>query len=575
MVHKIEGGSPLRVSYVEVDIDSVNQIHSKLADVNVLLLPDEKNKKETRFSELDSVLSKISENMGANSILIVCGNAFDLMFVHASLSKQLKYQGWFAIKRNAIVEDGSETIPSSHFGALIHSKYDAALKHQKTRIKYSYCPTCKRTTKDYGGKKHTYHEYGTLMSDVWTDVSFDYSGDIRSLIQRFNDIFSIDEYSTLNVFDLRKCELNRTLLPVNDFSNYKKDVKVEINRIIHGDCIEELRKMPSDSVDFIFVDPPYNLNKKYNDYQDDLHISDYFLWCDEWLTELARILKPGCSLTLLNIPLWSIRHYQHLSQILSPQKIIIWDAISFPVRMIMPSNYMILCFSKGAPRNLPLEAPTNGVNLSDGKAYFKVLEPLKRDFCLRASCAQKRSEEGVEDHESLSDIWGDIPRLKHNSRRVDHPTQLPPQLLYRLISIFTRKNEIVLDCFNGAGTTTLAASQLNRKFIGIEISQAYCDLARKRHQEIEAGLDPFRKEDRVLISKNSPVKRLEEKKYEVSKKELQMEIKRIYQKLGRMPTKEDVRKHSKYDFKYYEEYFSSWGEACAAARTTGMTEYEK
>jgi len=497
------------------------------------------------------------------------------MFVHNPLSQQLKYQGWFAIKRNEMISDGKGTIPNSHFGAIIHSKYQTSLKHQKTRIKYSYCPTCKRTSKDYGGKKHTYHEYGTLMSDVWTDISYDYNEDIHQLVQRFNDIFSINEYSTMSVFDLRKCKLARSSLPLIDYSKNKVNSEQETNRIIAGDCIEELRKLPSNSVDYIFVDPPYNLNKKYSGYQDDRLISDYFLWCDEWLTELARVLKPGCSLSLLNIPLWSIRHYQHLSQILTPQNVIIWDAISFPVRLIMPSNYMILCFSKGSPRNLPLEASTNGVNLSDGKTYFKVLEPLKKEFCLRANCVQKRSKEKIADHESLSDLWGDIPRLKHNSRRVDHPTQLPPQLLYRLICTFTRKNEIVLDCFNGAGTTTLATHQLNRKFIGIEISQKYCELARKRHEEINEGKDPFRKEDRILTSKNSPVKRLEEKKYEVSKKELQMEIKRIAQTLGHIPTKDEVREHSKYAFKYYEEYFSSWGEACAAARTTGMTEYEK
>jgi site-specific DNA-methyltransferase (adenine-specific) len=145
-------------------------------------------------------------------------------------------------------------------------------------------------------------------------------------------------------------------------------------------------------------------------------------------------------------------------------------------------------------------------------------------------------------------------------------------LLYRLISIYTNPGEVVLDCFNGAGTTTLAAHQLGRRYIGIEKSLEYCELAKERHNEIVQNLDPFRKAERILTAKNSPVPRLPKQKYEVSKKTLQLEVKRIAQQLGRLPTRDEVSQYSKYPIKYYDEYFISWGEVCAAARTTGMTE---
>ena len=61
--------------------------------------------------------------------------------------------------------------------------------------------------------------------------------------------------------------------------------------------------------------------------------------------------------------------------------------------------------------------------------------------------------------------------------------------------------------------------------------------------------------------------------YEVSKKTLQLDVKRIAQQLGRLPTREDVRQMSKYSIDYFDNYFASWGEVCAAARTTGMTEF--
>jgi site-specific DNA-methyltransferase (adenine-specific) len=61
-------------------------------------------------------------------------------------------------------------------------------------------------------------------------------------------------------------------------------------------------------------------------------------------------------------------------------------------------------------------------------------------------------------------------------------------------------------------------------------------------------------------------------RYEVSKKTLQLDVKRIALELGRLPTREEVQARSKYPMEYFEKYFVSWGEVCAAARTTGMSE---
>ena len=86
------------------------------------------------------------------------------------------------------------------------------------------------------------------------------------------------------------------------------------------------------------------------------------------------------------------------------------------------------------------------------------------------------------------------------------------------------------------------------------------------------GVDPFGKIDTVPTAKNSPVARLPKQKYQVSKKALQLEVKRIAYEIGHLPTKEDVARLSEYPIEYFEQYFVSWGEVCAAARTTGMTE---
>ncbi|HMV50046.1 MAG TPA: hypothetical protein PKD31_20045, partial [Blastocatellia bacterium] len=101
---------------------------------------------------------------------------------------------------------------------------------------------------------------------------------------------------------------------------------------------------------------------------------------------------------------------------------------------------------------------------------------------------------------------------------------------------------------------------------------AYHELALSRHEEIAAGLDPFRKAERALTAKNSSVPRLTKQKYAVPKKTLQLEVKRIAQELGHLPTRDEVIHYGRHPIAYYDQYFISWGEVCAAARNTGMSE---
>lgn len=185
----------------------------------------------------------------------------------------------------------------------------------------------------------------------------------------------------------------------------------------------------------------------------------------------SKSFKAGRTLAVLNIPQWCVRHFKHLNTILDYQDWIVWEGLSLPVRMIMPSHYAILCFSKGKPNPLPAFIRSQNTTFEKN-----AIEMQSENYCLRASCIRKRKHLKIKDKEIASNVWSDIHRLKHNSRRVDHPCQLPPMFMYRLISLFTNENELVLDPFNGAGTTTLAAQQLNRRYIGIELSEYYHNL---------------------------------------------------------------------------------------------------
>lgn len=577
MAHLSENALPLKVREIKAKTkEEIFDTTSKFNDVCVIRLPaiERSRVDQAPIENIGSLVGSVAENLGDKATLIILGEVVDLVQIQAAMPSSIRYQLWIAIKRTTPRVLNNKSLPHHHFGALVYTRYNASLHHTKTRIAYSYCPVCNKTTKDYGGKKHTYHEYGTALSDVWRDISVDLDGDISSVTSLFCDLFGLDIYKELLLLDFRHLNLKRISLPKISVSEDVNELPDKfVNKVLAGDSLEILRKLPDNSVDFIFADPPYNLSKAYSGYTDDMEIIEYFNWCDKWIYESARILKPGRTLAILNIPLWAVRHYLYANSILNFQNWIVWDALAFPVRQIMPAHYSMICFSKGESRELPgLTGRAGNVDVKTAPKAFKSLEPLGEGYCLRGPCINNRIINRIDDRGPLTDIWWDIHRLKHNSRRVDHPCQLPPHLMYRIISIFTKQGETIVDPFNGAGTTTLTSHQLQRRYVGIDISEDYCKMAIERHEEIENGLDPFRKVERTLTAKNSPVPRLRKQKYLVPKKTLQLEVKRIAIILGRLPTRDEVIELAKYPIEYYDNYFVSWGEVCAAARTTGMSE---
>ncbi|BAU43075.1 DNA methyltransferase [Leptolyngbya sp. O-77] len=519
-------------------------------------------------------LSEYCSKLNEQAVVCILTTPPDAATILPYLEGALKFHLWIAVKANPETYSYEEgAIPRTHIALLVLTRYRKALYHTKTRIKYTYCPACNKTTKDYGGKKHTYHEYGTLMSDVWRDIEYNPNQNVSIIIDRLRDLFGLEPHKCLYSIEfhcystLFKLEDDQTLEVQSSNQQIIHEEEHLSSHLFNEDCLEALSRLPENSIDFCFADPPYNLKKQYDRWNDALESIQYFEWCDRWLAELYRVLKPGHTLAVLNIPHWAVRHYQYLASKMQFQTWIVWEALSFPVRMIMPAHYTILCFSKGKPRCLPGLVNQQGELLEES-----YLNPLDELYCLRASCITKRFKGNINDRKQLSDLWHDIHRLKHNSHRVDHPCQLPPMLMRRLFALFTKPGEIVLDCFNGAGTSTLVAHQMQRRFIGVEISNQYHEIALKRHQQLEEGIDPFAKDNKTPKSKNSRVERLPKKKYHVSKKALQLEVKRITSSLGHLPTRDEVKQLSQFPIEYFDEYFISWGEVCAAARTTGMSE---
>jgi len=239
------------------------------------------------------------------------------------------------------------------------------------------------------------------------------------------------------------------------------------NKIIQGDCLDLLKKIPDNSIDMTFADPPFNLKKKYNSYKDSLEFKEYLSWCEKWISEMVRVTKPSGSILVHNIPKWLTFYAAILNKKADFKHWISWDAPTAPMgKTLQPSHYGILFYAK---------------NQKELK-FYEVRYPHKRDrktgYLLKDYGGKKALLHPF--GPLVSDVWTDIHRIKHNKKRDPHPCQLPIHLLERLILMTTDENDIVLDPFMGTGTTAIAAKKLGRKYIGFEIDPDYVDIANEK-----------------------------------------------------------------------------------------------
>ena len=583
MVHQAEINYKLTVTHKTVSKDSIDEVRHydvvllRLPNINMKRYGKPMPKSEFKKSPLHGVCClacDLASNVRDGTKILVMGNPLILPYIHGCLERHLKYRTWIAVKTTD-KGDYDSPLSNGHDGILVYTKGEGGMEHSVMRVRYEYCKSCDKTVKDYGGKKHLYHEYGTALSDVWKDFSVSRTDEFpKRVIKRVRDLFSVNPNKSMlvmSLWDYEKIAMKKSsaldfLFPKLARTEQNNRRVVKSSMLINNDCVDELQKIQSETVDMIFVDPPYNLSKKYSHSKDNMNMQEYYKWCDRWLHELSRILKNGGSMFVLNVPKSSARHFLLLRQNLHFQNWIVWDALSTPLGTIMPAHYAILYFTKGLrPKRLNVGDPKYGNDLD-------LTIPMDEKFCSRPPCMKKRTEKSVRDHCQLNDLWTDIHRVKHNSLREDHPTLLPPKLLQRLILMASNRDDLILDCFNGVGTTTLVAALLGRKYLGIEKSGIYATTSKKRHAILDNGGDPFAKRKTTPSAKNSTLKRVTKYRYEVPKRTLQLEVKEISKKIGCIPGRKDVIKHSKYPIKYFDTYFRSWREVTEAAYTTGMSE---
>lgn len=272
-------------------------------------------------------------------------------------------------------------------------------------------------------------------------------------------------------------------------------MSTSINKIIEGDCLDVLKRMPSESIDLVFTSPPYADRRRYA--YGGIRADEYNDWFVEIAYEIKRVLKPTGSF-FLNIKAHAEDGQRHLyvyELVIRLKKEVgfrfiddfVWTKIGFPGRL------------KGRFKNAhePIFHFTKSKNFTHNP--YAVGIPPKEESLKRArrkESGKPKSGSGMEGmryDERMRNMKLALPsnhihavqRSNQHTIESRHPAVFPEKLPDFFIKAFSNEGDVVLDPFGGSGTTAKMALLNNRKYIHIDIVEEYNDIARERLEEAE------------------------------------------------------------------------------------------
>ena len=240
------------------------------------------------------------------------------------------------------------------------------------------------------------------------------------------------------------------------------DHPIPVNRIICGDSRDVLRDLPEESVDLIITSPPYNFGHAYaQDTHDDTHDwNEYFATLLTVWKECERVLKPGGRIAVNVQPLFS--DYVPTHHVISRQLAslgLLWKA-----EFLWEKNNYNAKFTAWGSWKSP--------SMPYIKYTWEFIEVFDKITHKKSGKRENIDIDAEEFKEWVMGRWTFPPETR--MKDYDHPAMFPEELPRRLMKLFSYRDDLVLDPFNGVGTTSLVAMKNQRRFIGIDNSSQYC-----------------------------------------------------------------------------------------------------